>query len=112
MNPEQTLQFFAQLKVAAQLGTCPTSNTKDVSQAIGQEIKSEPQPIIFSSSLRSFSLWKNCPDAPQHRHMKCKLCSPDSQLSPSLLAQERDNFLQIKMQTHLRSLRRNFKSKC
>ncbi|KAH0785165.1 putative ATP-dependent DNA helicase CHR12 isoform X2 [Histomonas meleagridis] len=112
MNQQQLHQYLAQLKFASNLNTGTFSNTKEIDDASGVQIKNiQPQPIAFPYPLNSPTFWEKCPPCPHHQRVQCDVGNfQDQQIPISLLAQERDNFIQQKMQTHLRQLR-NFNKK-
>ena len=106
MDAQQELQLIAQMNIAAQFGTCGSTNTRDLSKAYGIEVPKRPQTILFTNSPANLSFWKKAPEAPHHKYMKCPVSDFDNHQIPiGLLAQERDNFIQKKMQLHLRNMR-------
>ena len=111
MDQKQVAQLRAQLKIAAQLNTCSTTNTKEIDCASGLSTDSPPETIFQANQMFSMTYWKNCPETPHHRYIHCPLSDfKNHQLPMALLAQERDNYIQMKMQTHLRRLKIVYKS--
>jgi hypothetical protein len=106
MNAQQLAQLRAQLKVFAQLSTCASTNTRELDRASGIPLSPVVRTIQLPFPLHALATWRSCPDAPHHRHMPCSLGDVTShQLPVALLCQERDNYIVLKMQTHLRHLR-------
>lgn len=111
MNQQQLLQLRAQLKIAAQLNTCTTTNTREIDNSSGITSTSPLESIFQSNPMHTMAFWKGCPEAPHHHFIKCPVGDFDHhQLPMALLAQERDNYIQMKMQTHLRRLSAAYKS--
>ena len=112
MNAAQLRQLRAQLKVLAQLNLCGATNTNELDRASGLEPQGPPRQLSIPNSRHTFSSWRNCPAAPHHRHIDCPVGDFDNADIPmALLAQERDNYIVLKMQTHLRRLRVLVKNK-
>lgn len=111
MNELQYQQFRSQLKVFAQLGTCNTTNTRELESASGYESTEQTKPISIPHPLHSINAWKKCPEAPHHKYIKCPVGDFEHQQIPiALLAQERDNFITLKMQQHLKAIRSHLKN--
>ena len=111
MNAQQLLQLRAQLKIMAQLNTCGGTNTRELDQASGVTPRGPPRQISFPHARHAFSSWRTCPEAPHHRYIECAVGNFGKVDIPiSLLAQERDNYVVLKMQTHLRHLRAAIKN--
>lgn len=111
MNRQQLLQLRAQLKIAAQLNTCSTTNTREIDSSSGIASTSPLESIFQSNPMHTMSFWKGCPESPHHSYIKCPVSDFEHHQIPiALLAQERDNYIQMKMQTHLRRLCNTYKS--
>ncbi|OHT06018.1 Type III restriction enzyme, res subunit family protein [Tritrichomonas foetus] len=112
MNQQQLSQLKAQLKLTAQLSTCASTNTRELDGASGVNSAAHPEAVFQANPMYSMAFWKGYPEAPHHKYMKCPLENFENHQIPiALLAQERDNYIQMKMQAHLRHLRRNFNAK-
>lgn len=111
MDLRQEAQFLAQMTFATQLGAFSSTNTRDLSKAWGIEPPENVQVINFQNQASSISFWKKAPDVPHHKYMECHVGEFDKhQIPMALLAQERDNFVQKKMQSFLRNMRNKKKS--
>jgi len=112
MDLRQELQLLSQMSVAAHLGTCHSTNTRDLKKAYGDEASKNAETLYFPNPKNKLSFWENMPERDHHSHIHCRIKNfKDHQISMGLLAQERDSFIQRKMQNHLRALRTQYKSK-
>ena len=98
MDAKQELQLLAQMNIAAQFGTCGSTNTRDLAKAFAIEIPQKAETILFSNIPNNLSFWKKAPESPHHKYMNCSVGNFENHQIPiALLAQERDNFIQKKM---------------